>query len=172
MICTCPTTRAYPDHGAAHVPRGRLPAQRLRRVFGAPRWRASLTTAWQPNVKVLTCACPLASRAACRPHEPLVQSGLFRSSVAAAALASRSPRFFARSRSSESLRAAARATRPKNRLYTAGPGPDRDTQCAGFPPTDLSRGGPTCIGGARVGRVAGSLGSRGAKTWRPRRSRG
>ena len=35
MICTCPTTRAYPRPGAAHVPRGRLPAQRLRRVFGA-----------------------------------------------------------------------------------------------------------------------------------------
>ena len=86
---------------------GRLPAQRLRPspARPAPCWCASLrlsvSTAWQPKVQVLTFACPLASRAACRPHEPSVQSAPFRSSVAA--LASRSPRSFARS--SESLRA-------------------------------------------------------------------
>ena len=36
MICTCPTTRAYPRPSAAHVPRVRPPAERLRCVPGAP----------------------------------------------------------------------------------------------------------------------------------------
>ena len=152
-------TRAYPHPGVAHVPRGRLPAQRLRRVFGAPPAGAplSLHAAWQPKVQVLTCACPLASRAACRPHEPSVQSAPFRSSVAA--LASRSPRSFARS--SESLRARS-AQRPGCPVrepavhcrYNYRSVHCRSRECRthtvlGLPADWSVAGGPTCTGDAR-----------------------
>ena len=124
--CTCRATRAYPRPGAAHVPRGRLPAQRLRRVFGAPPAGAplSLHAAWQPKVQVLTCACPLASRAACRPHEPSVQSALFRSSVAAL-VASRSSRYFARSSKSLRARAASASRLPGPGIGSTPPVPGR-----------------------------------------------
>ena len=94
MICTCPTTRTYPRPSAAHVPRVRPPAERLRCVPGAPPLaRLSLAEALSHHrapargnptckVQVLTCAGPLASRAY-RPHEPSVQSALSRSSVRA-----------------------------------------------------------------------------------------
>ena len=134
-------------------PAGTCPPSGFAASSARPCWCASLTTAvtttalgcyaaQQPKVRVLTCACPLASRAACRPHGPLVQSALFRSSAAAL----RSPPFFARSRLSESSHGA----QPKNRLYTAGPGPDHDSHCLTVlglpgPPTDLSRGGQPAL---------------------------
>ena len=122
---------------------GRLPAQRLRPspARPAPCWCASLrlsvSTAWQPKVQVLTCACPLASRAACRPHGPSVQSAPFGFSVPA--LLRAVERIFACP-----VRFRGRAARPSGpgagcTLYTAGPGPDTKCLGSGYPPTDQSR---------------------------------
>ena len=79
--CTCLTTRAHPRPAAEHVARGRLLAQRLRRVSGAPllaRLSHYRVATQGSGLQVLTCACP-SLRAA---HTSRKCSALFRSSEA------------------------------------------------------------------------------------------